>query len=542
MGVVDDLVRARETYERGDWAAAFAAWAELDDAALTDTDLSGLAMAAYLLGRRDDAVRALQRCFQVRVAAGQLAAAVRCAFWLGMVFSNAAERAVAGGWRARAQRLLDDIGTDVVERGYLRILDLFGHLARGEFESIAACAEDVAEYGRRFADPDLVAMGLSSKGRMLLYQGAVQHGLALFDEAMIGIAAGEVSAPLAGEIYCTMIEGCQEVSDLGRAAEWTAALSRWCDAQPGLVTFTGQCAVHRGQIMRLHGAYDAALAEFAAAADRYAALGTPEAAGLAHAERGDVLRLLGRYDEADEAYELASDNGFEPQPGLALLWLARGRKEAARAAVLRKLAETGIEAHRSRLLPSVVEVLLATGEIEKARDATGELQELAGRFACTALQAMSGQAAGRLELETGDPAGALPYLRKALQLWTALQSPYEMARTRVLVGRACAALDDAESSAKAFDAARRAFAELRTAPALEELDRLGTPRRTTGGLTGREAEVLGLVAAGKSNAQIAKALGLSERTVARHMSNIFAKIDVPSRTAAAAYAYEHGLA
>ena len=126
------------------------------------------------------------------------------------------------------------------------------------------------------------------------------------------------------------------------------------------------------------------------------------------------------------------------------------------------------------------------------------------------------------------------YLRKAIQIWTALQCPYETARTRVLVGRGCAALDDAESSAKAFDAARRAFAELRTAPALEELNRLDTARRTSGGLTGREAEVLRLVAAGKSNAQIATALGLSERTVARHMSNIFTKIDVPSRTAAAA--------
>jgi DNA-binding CsgD family transcriptional regulator len=542
MGVVDDLVRARETYEQGDWAAAFAALSGLDAATLSDDDLSALAMSAYLVGRRDDAIRALQRCYQLRVDNGQLAEAVRCAFWLGMVCANAAQHAAAGGWTARALRRLDELGVDVVERGYIRIVEMFAHVARGDFAGVAQCADDVTEYGRRFADPDLLAMGLSSKGRVLLYQGAVQDGLALFDEAMTAIGAGEVTAVFAGEIYCTMIEACQEVSDLGRAAEWTAALSRWCAEQPGLLMFTGQCAVHRGQIMRLHGAYREAVEEFAAAAERYAVLGTPEAAGLAHAERGDVLRIQGRYDEAEAAYEQASDHGFEPQPGLVLLWLARGRTKAARAAVLRTLAETGIAVHRTRLLPAAVDVLLATGEIEQAREAASELQELADRFACTALTATAAQTAGRLELETGDPAGALPYLRKAIQLWSSLRCPYETARTRVLVGRACAALDDTDTSTKEFAAARKVFTELGTAPALDELTRLSSPPRAAGGLTGREAEVLRLVAAGKSNAQIAAALTLSERTVARHLSNIFTKIDVPSRTAAAAYAYEHGLA
>jgi DNA-binding CsgD family transcriptional regulator len=288
--------------------------------------------------------------------------------------------------------------------------------------------------------------------------------------------------------------------------------------------------------MRLHGAYERALDEFAAACERYVALGTLHAAGLAQTERGDVLRLLGRYDEAELAYEDASRHGFEPQPGLALLWLARGREQAARAAVLRLLAETQIPAHRHRLLAAAVEILLATTDVEQARGAANELRDLANQFKCSALQAMAAYAAGRLELATGDPAGALPYLRKAMQLWTQLDCPYEAARAQVLIGRACATLGDTDSSAKHLELARRVFLEQGTVPALQELN-----ARLPDGLTPREVEVLRLVATGKSNAQIAATLVLSERTVARHLSNIFTKIDVPSRTAAAAYVYEHGL-
>lgn len=541
VSVVDDLVRARETYERGDWASAFAVWSTMDPTTLTDDDLSGLATAAYLVGRRDDAVQALARCFQLRMELGNTTGAVRCAFWLGMVFSTAGERAMAGGWAGRAQRLLDELGEDVVERGYMAVLQMFGHVAEGDFAGVAGCSADVTAYGRRFGDADLLAMGLHAQGRVLIYQGAVPDGLSLFDEAMIAIAAGEVSAPFAGEIYCSMIEACQEIGDLGRTVEWTAALTRWCERQPGLVPFTGQCAVHRGQIMRLRGAYSQALDEYAAACERYVALGTPHAAGLAHAERGDVLRLLGRYDEAESSYETASGHGFESQPGLALLWLARGRTEAARAAILRVLAETEIPAHRHRLLAAAVEILVAARDMERAREAVVELQELAHAFRCSSLQATAAHAAGRLELETGDAAGSLPYLRKAMQLWATLECPYETARTQVLVGRGCAALGDTDSSTKHFDAARRVFEELGTTPARDEVARLSSPKRTPDGLTAREVEVLRLVAAGKSNAQIAAALVLSERTVARHLSNIFTKIDVPSRTAAAAYAYEHGL-
>ena len=326
------------------------------------------------------------------------------------------------------------------------------------------CAASVTAHGRRFGDPDLVAIGLAAQGRLSLYSGGVQAGLALFDEAMVGVASGEVSPVIAGHVYCIMIEGCQEVSDLQRAAAWTTALSRVVRAQPGLVAFTGQCAVHRGQIMRLHGAFRAAVAEYDGAVARYLSSASSAAAGLAFAERGDVLRVLGELDAAEESYERAAGHGHEPQPGLVLLWLARGRTESAVAAVRRLLAERPDPVGRSRLLPAAVEVLLAGDDPDTARAVALELDAVAHDFGNDALTAMAAYAQGRVELATGDPAGSLPYLRKALALWGAMGAPYEAARTRVQVACALRALGDAESATVELTAARRLLDELGARP------------------------------------------------------------------------------
>ena len=338
-----------------------------------------------------------------------------------------------------------------------------------------------------------------------------------------------------------MIEGCQEISDFGRAAEWTAALTRWCGAQPGLVAFTGQAAVHRGQIMRLHGAFADAVEEFENAVRRYLASRDPSPAGLASAEKGDVLRILGDFEGAQASYEAALDYGHEPQPGLALLWLAVGRSQAALGAARRLLTETQGPVVRSRMLPAVVEILLSGGDVDEARTVATELEDIAASFGCAALQAMAAYSSGCVELAAGDSSGALPYLRKASTLWRGLEAPYEVARVRLQVGRALAALGDEVSSSSELAAARRVFVELGAAPAAAQLDRTQSTA-LPGGLTPREAEVLRLVASGHSNARIAAELVLSEKTVARHLSNIFTKLDVGSRTAAAAYAFEHRLA
>ncbi|RDH77005.1 LuxR family transcriptional regulator [Mycolicibacterium moriokaense] len=546
MGVVESLIEAREAFERREWVVTYERLSDLDTAALGGDDFGRLAAAAYLTGRNNDCVQALQRAYQVHLDSDDRLAAVRCAFWLTHTLQIMGEEAIAGGWLARMQRLLGDPGEgsddggDTVERGYLHLLQMFRHLSLGEFPAAGDCAAAVTEYGRRFDDADLLAVGLSSEGRFAIYLGQVQRGLTLFDEAMVGVTAGSVSTLFAGEVYCSMIEACQEISDFSRAAQWTLALSRWCDEQPGLVSFTGQCAVHRGQIMRLRGRYPDALQEFSLAIQRYRAAGTTVPEDLALTERGDVLRLLGNLDAADEDYARARQHGYEPQPGQALAWLARGRTAAAAAAMNRLLDEPRTEVGRSRLLPAAVEILLAADDVERAADLVEELTRIAAGFGSTALAAMADHAAGAVAFARGEHGEAISRLRRAAAQWTGIEAPFETARCQVLIGRALRALGDQESAAAELRAAREVFAELGADPATREVDGL-LRAAAPAGLTAREAEVLRHVAAGKSNADIADALVLSERTVARHMSNIFTKLQVKSRTAAAAFAFDNNL-
>ena len=542
MGVVDDLARAREAYERREWVAAYDSLSDVDASDLDPDDFARLSVMAFLLGRKNDCVQAMQRGYRVYLDRGETLRAVRCAFWLGMVLLMSGEAAVGGGWVGRCRRLLDEVEGDVVERGYLLTLEMFSHIFGGDPHQAYVLAQQVTDYGRRYGDADLTANGLNAQGRMLIYTGHVPEGLALLDEAMVGISTGDVSPIVAGEIYCSLIEACQEVSDYGRAAEWTSALTAWVDAQPGLVTFTGQSAVHRGQIMRVRGAFPAAIEEFRLATERYDAAGTPAPAGLAMSECGDVLRIVGDLAAAEEAYDRAVGFGFEPQPGLALLWLARGRTEAAAGAVRRLLAEPGDPVGRSRLLPGAVQVLLAVDAIDEAVAATDELDGIAEAFGSAAVRAMADQARGSTLLAAGDPGASVPALRRALRVWRDLEVPYEAARTRVQVGRALRELGDADTATAELAAALRTFHELGAAPAERETAALLDP--TPGhpsGLTEREVEVLRLVARGRSNTEIAAGLVISEKTVARHLSNIFTKLDVGSRTAAAAYAFENRL-
>ncbi len=539
MGVIDDLARAREAYERREWVTAYETLS--DTAGLEAEDFFRLAIAADLVGRTNDCIQALQRAYQAHLDRGEVLGAVRSAGWLASVLLHHGEVAVGNGWIGRCQRLLNDVEEDVVERGFVLILVMFRHIFSGEFEEGLRLSREVTDYGRRFREPDLIANGLNAQGRMLMYSGRVPEGLALLDEAMIGVATGEVSPIFAGEIYCSLIEACQEVSDFGRAAQWTSALTSWVDSQPGLVRFTGQCAVHRGQIMRTRGAFTEAVEEFRRATERYVEAGTPAPAGLAMAECGEVLRIHGDLPAAEAAYEEAVGFGYEAQPGRSLLWLDRGRAPAAQAAINRLLGEPMDPVHRSQLLPGAVQVLLAVEEGERAAEVADELARLAESFACKPLLAMAAYARGRVLLATGRADAAVPELRRALADWRALESPYEAARARVELGIALRELGDEETGSREIAEARAAFGRLGAVPAERAAARLlGTEHPA--GLTDREVEVLRLVARGSSNPEIAATLVLSEKTVARHLSNIFTKLDVGSRTAAAAFAFENGLA
>jgi DNA-binding CsgD family transcriptional regulator len=541
VGVVDELVRARAEFERGEWSAALELWSAVELEGLTAGDLESPAAAAHLLGRMGDAVERYRRAFDARLADDDTAAATRCAFHLSMIGRTSGDHSAAAAWLGRGERLVEALPDGSLEAGYVAFARMFAHLGAGRLAEAHACAVEVTEAGRRHDDADLLSSGLCAQGRLAIYGDRVTDGLSLLDESMLEATTRPLAPVMLGHVYCTAIEGCQEVSDLRRVVEWTQLLHRWCADQPGLVTFTGQCSLHRAQVMRAHGAWDAALDELTVAVERYRLAGATDAVGQAACERGDLLRLRGDLEAAEQAYQLSAEHGYDPQPGSALLWLARGRTTAAVGAVRRLLGEPGPAVRRSRVLPAAVEVLLAADDLDAARECALQLDSLAGSFGSEVLSATAATAWGRVELAAGDPAGALPYLRKAHQGWVRLEVPHDAALAQAAGGRALLALGDVESGRRALVSAREALVSLGARPDVEALDRLASPGTRPAGLTEREVEVLSLVAEGRSNAQIASALVLSERTVARHLSNIFTKLGVGSRTAAAAFAFEHDL-
>lgn len=519
------------------WSDAYRSLTGADSAAgLGAADLERLATATYMLGREDEYLDALERAHHAHLAGGDGERAVRCAFWLAMTLMLRGEAGRAAGWRARAERLLERAGRDCVERGYLLLPQVVARHATGDHAAAYATATTVAEIAERFQDPDLHTLAVHEQGLCLTRLGRVEDGLRLLDEAMVAVVGGELSPIVTGLVYCSVIDGCQEVYALRRAQEWTAALSRWCDDQPDMVAFTGRCLVHRAEILQLHGSWDEALREARRAGER-----PSRASGQAVYREGELHRLQGDLRAAEDAYREASRRGTEPQPGLALLRLAQGSDDAAAAAIRRALAEAVEPVERIRLLPAFVEIMVAIGDIDAARDACEELDRLAPAFASTLLDALVGQARGAVELAAGDARVALPSLRRASAAWQELATPYEAARVRVLIGLACRELGDADSAALDLEAAREAFADLQALPDATRVDRLLDRPSDAHGLTARELEVLRLVAAGETNKAIAARLVLSERTVDRHVSNIFAKLGASSRAAATAYAYRHEL-
>jgi DNA-binding CsgD family transcriptional regulator len=539
----DALRRGRRAYARRAWGDAYQLLSLSDQTApLGAEDLELLATAAYMLGRPDD-LSGLERAYQLYLDAGEPLRAARCAGWAGMHLSLRGELGRATGWLGRAQRLVEHEGRDCVEQGYLLFPRMFQQEATGDYEAAAATAAHAAEIGERFGDADLFALAAQSRGILLVRLGRVAEGLGLMDEAMVAVTAGELSPIVSGLVYCGVIVGCQDAYELRRAREWTAALTRWCEEQPDLVSFTGTCLVHRAEIMQLQGSWRDALEEARRAERRCEQAMNQRTAAQARHRQGEVHRLQGEFAAAEEAYRDASRGGSEPQPGLALLRLAQGNGSAAAAAIRRALAETVERPKRLGLLPAYVEIMLAVGELEDARTACHELEGIARGYQSDMLRGTVAYANGAVELAAGEAQAALVALRNAWHLWQELEAPYEAARTRVLIGLACRALGDDETAALELEAARGVFVELEAAPDVARVDSLArrAGRAEPHGLTPRELQVLRLVAAGGTNKAIAAELVLSERTIDRHVSNIFAKLGVSSRAAATAYAYEHRL-
>lgn len=539
----DGKGRARDAFNKQAWRRAYD---ELSATAVAEPlevdDLELLASAAYLAGLSDESrsawITAHQKCADV----GDVARAVRCAFWLAFGLLNAGDLARGGGWVDRAQRLLDERKIDCVERGYVRYAAALRAAFSGDAKAGHQAFHAAAEMGVLFHDPELAALARIGEGRCLIWLDRVDEGVALLDEGMVAIEANDLSAIAIGDAYCTAIEGYTELFDVRRAHTWTAALSRWVDGQPELMLYRGQCLVHRAEMLHLRGDWDAAVDQIEEAHRRLADPVGQRSRGAAAYLKGDLYRLRGQDRAAESQFQLASELGRDPQPGLALLRLATGKVEAADASIRRAYHEAGDSMSRARLAAGYVEITLASGDVAAARSAADELGTVASTLGQPLPTALYLQLLGRVLLAEDQPEPALSALRQSLAGWHQLDAAYEAARTRMLIAAACRAVGDDDS------------AETELAGAIPVFDRLNAVRDAaaaraglrpapppSSGLTSREEEVLAHIAKGLSNRQIAERLVVSEKTVATHVGHILTKLELPSRAAATAYAYEHGL-
>ena len=469
--MAEALSRGRAAYDLRDWQDAFDAYSVAGP--LDPEDLHRYAVSAHLLGRLDDYYAIRERQYAGHLGRGELAQAGIAATWIGAERTARGELGPGAGWLARAKRHVEEAGSDGVESGWVLIADILAAEAAGDLDRAASLSGTALGIAQRFGDRDLVALALQQHGLVLLRAGQLTRGLGLLDEAMVCVAADDLSPLVTGLVYCNVIGGCWSVYELGRAMEWTSAMTAWCDAQPQLANFMGECSVHRAELRMLHG-------EWADARDELGRVGEADvdtrAAALAAYVRGNLDRLQGRFDDADEGFRTAARLGVDPQPGLALLRLARGSSEAAAAMLRRALADHDDSGRRVELLAAAVEVLLAVDDGGAAAEVVTELGDLAGRHDSPICSAIAAQAAAEVALHDGRPEAALLPLRSALRTWVRLRAPYPEARTRASLARACRALGDAESADRELETARGLLTGLAAGPDLRRLEaRPGSP-------------------------------------------------------------------
>jgi DNA-binding NarL/FixJ family response regulator len=495
------------------------------------------------MGRDDDHEACRERGHQAFLDRHDPEGAARAAFWLAFGLLQHGAAAPASGWLIKAERLLDDAHVDCVVRGYLLIPSAIQRIVRGEPAEAHAIFRQATEVADRFDDTDLNALARHGRGRALIRLGDVDAGVALLDEAMVAVVAGEVSPILAGDIYCSVLEACHEILDLRRAFEWTTSLARWCAAQPDLVRYRGECLLYRAELRQFHGEWHDAETDAIEARELLSAPRPRPALGAAFYRVAEIDRLRGEFTKAEAAYKRAHECGRTPQPGLSLLRLSEGDIEGAAASIGNALRDPSPRGARVRLLSAATEIMLVAGDVDGARAVAGELSEIAASGGTPFLSAAADHAMGAVLLAAEDAAGAVTALRRACNGWHDLEMPYEGAQARELLAVACQQLGDRDGCTIERDAALSAFERLGAQPAIARVTVLSEPgpREVAGPLSTRETQVLRLVAAGKTNRAIGETLFISEKTVARHVSNIFDKLGVSSRAGATACAYRRHL-
>lgn len=537
------LDRARVAYAQGRWDDAYRAFHEARASGELDVDdLSALADAAWWLGHNDESLSLSEQVYQRLVAADLVTRAARLAVELGFLWFLRGEPTVGSGWVHRAGRLLAGV-PESAAHGYLLYLEVEEAKAQGDPARALELARRIQGSGTRHKDVTLTTVGMVLEGVVLVRSGEVPTGLAVLDEAMLPVHAGDVSPNWAGNLYCQLMGLFIELGDVPRARAWTDATERWCDGFSNAAMFLGICRVHRAQLLNLRGDWPAA-EQCATQACRDLEDMNVDVVAEGQYQIGELRRLRDDRDGAERAYTRAHELGRDPQPGLALLRLAQGRTAAARRSLDVALTSTEDALERAPLLAARVEAAMSDGDVGPAAAAAQELTAIAEAYGTPALVAAARQAAGTARLTAGEPDRALPLLREACRQWRALDARHDTACVRTRLAEALTRVGDREAADRERGLAATVFAELGAPRGLQLLERPRGERDgpPPGGLSDREAEVLALVATGDSNRDVAAALTISERTVERHLSNIFGKLEVSSRTEAAAFAFAHGIA
>jgi ATP/maltotriose-dependent transcriptional regulator MalT len=531
--------QAREAIRRRAWSEARAAYGAGAD--LSPSDLEAWGLASFLTGHDDEAETVRERAYEAYLGEDDIEGAARTAFWLGLSLVMRGEMARGSGWFGLMRQACGAGFAASRWCGYeelnLGMLALFTGRVEESLQRLARALE----VAMRFGDVDLRILAASGHGQALLTSGDVTAGMRELDEVMVLGTSAAASPQAVGQVYCAVISVCRGSLDLERGAEWTEALQRWCDTQPDLQPYRGQCLVHRSEVLQIRGRWDEAIAEAERVLVDNRRRDNDVAVGMALYQRAELHRLRGHDREAERDYREALAAGHDPQPGLALLRLAQGKGESALLSLQRALAETQVPFLRVRLLPALAQVALELDDVPTAQSAVRELTEAAARLDSVYARAIAATWSGALALAEGRRSEALAALRSAVSDWALLDAPYEAARCRLLLARACQVAGDLETADLEREAARRVFFDLGAKGDLAILDGERARPSAPCGLTPREVEVLRLVATGASNREIAGAFVLSEKTVARHVANIFLKIGVSTRAAATAYAFEQHL-
>ena len=463
MNVLEVVDTARRAAGRHSWREAYEAYSGADELDLTPEDLERYADAAWWTGRLEQAIALRERSYAGFSAAGDRLGAARLALTLSWDQMNRGAFAVSRGWFANAERLLDGL-PEAAEHGYLALSrGVTALLAEGDVDRAVPELERAHDIACRAGDRDTQVLALVGKGRALVQTGDVEQGLAILDEASTSAVSGELRPFATGLVYCVTITSCQDVGDYGRAVEWTEAASRWCE-QEEMNGFPGACRIHRAEIMRLRGDWPEAERTALAACEELQDFDRFVTAG-GYYEIGEIRRRRGDFAAADEAFRTANELGRTPQPGLALLRLAEGKVESAMAGITRALAEVQEPLARVRSLPAAVEIAVAAGDLDTARSAAAELQEIVdsykiGNRRAPAFDAGVHLTLGQLALAEKDWERATGDLRHARDDWQQLGAPYETALARTLLGIAYRNQGDEHGATLELQAALTTFERL----------------------------------------------------------------------------------